>query len=231
MSAVSPPARPWPRAALFALLATLFDAVLLALGKGGVAPLLADGRALALLAVWAMGNLAITAARPPLRAAESTDRDPVWVLLALFILPFAAAPLAAYGERAAIAALPLPRAVHAVAIALVAVGLALRAAAMARLGARFAPQVALQAGHELETGGLYARVRHPGYLGALLGALGAALTFGSALGLIPVALMLPALAARVAREERALESRFGDAFRAWRARTGALWPRLGPRAE
>ena len=229
MIAAAPSARPLARSLTIAALATALDATLLALALGGFPGLLAHPRALALLAVWAAGNLVITLVRPRLAAAEQTDRDPLPVLFALFTLPFAAAPLSAWGSRAGVLPLAFPEAAHWLAIAFAAAGLALRAAAMARLGARFSPQVALQSGHQLETGGVYSRVRHPGYLGALIASLGAALAFGSALGLIPIALMIPALAARVAREDRMLEARFGDSFRTWRARTGGLLPRLGPR--
>lgn len=231
MIAAPPSARPLPRSLAIVVLATALDASLLALGLGGVPALVHHPRALALLAVWAVGNAVITLTRPRLARAEKTERDPLPVMLALFVLPFAAAPLSAWGARAGIALLPLPPVVHEVAIGLVAAGLALRAAAMAQLGVRFSPQVALQSGHELETGGVYSRVRHPGYLGALVSSLGAALTFESAFGLIPIALLIPALAARVAREDRLLETRFGNSFRSWRLRTGGLLPRLRRRRE
>ena len=216
---------------LIVVVATLFDASLLAIGLGGFPALLHHLRALALLGVWAIGNAVITAVRPPMEKAESAEREPLPVVLGLFALPFAAAPLAAWGERAGIATPGSPVAFHWAAIGLAAIGLALRAAAMARLGLRFSPQVAIQHGHELETGGVYSRMRHPGYLGALLASTGAALTFGSLLGLIPIALLIPALAWRVQREDRMLEARFGNSFRSWKARTGGLWPRLGPARE
>jgi len=213
------------------VLATLLDASLLAIALGGFPPLLQHSRALALLAVWALGNLVITLARPAMKPAESIQREPLPVVLGLFALPFLAGPLSAWGERTGIAVPALPIQVHGIAIALAAGGLALRAAAMARLGRRFSHQVSLQTGHELETGGVYSRVRHPGYLGAWLASTGAALTFTSLLGLIPVALLIPALAWRVGREDRMLEAQFGNSFRSWRARTGGLFPRLGPSRE
>ena len=42
-----------------------------------------------------------------------------------------------------------------------------------------------------------------------------------------VAIMLLAQSARIRREETLLAERFGDAWRAYTSRTGALWPRLG----
>ena len=216
------------RALALSLIATALDGALLALALGGVTPLLAHPRALALLAVWAASN-AVLASRRPLagHAAAAVDRDPALVMLALFVLPLLAAPLAAWGERRGVWPVPWRAAFGWIGVALAAAGLALRIAAMTRLGARFSPRVALQHEHVLETRGLYAHVRHPGYLGAWLAALGGALAFHSALGLLPVLLMRVAIEARIRREERLLASRFGDAWRAYRARTGALWPRLG----
>lgn len=228
MNAAPPRGPALARTLLSVALASAFDALLLGLALGGVDPLLRHPRALALLAVWAAGNVAITLSRPPLGRAEATDRDAPHVMLGLVLLPFLAGPLAAWGERAGILRYPWPAGLHALGPVLVAGGLALRAAAMARLGARFAPQVALQSGHALETGGLYRRLRHPGYLGALIATLGAALTFRSALGLVAAVLLLPAVRARVRREDHMLEQRFGAEFRAWHARTGGLWPRGGP---
>jgi len=210
-----------------ALAVTALDAALVAGALGGVRPLLAHPRALALLAVWAVGSLTLGALRP-VRAQDLAEvrRERAPIMWLLFALPLAAPPLAAWGERAGIWWLASPAALPWAAIALAAAGTALRIAAMARLGPRFSPQVALQRVHALETRGVYARVRHPGYLGAWLAALGGALAFRSALGLPAVALMALLLEVRARREEALLEQRFGAAFRAYRGRAGRFLPRL-----
>lgn len=231
MTPASPSGRILPRSLAIVAIATALDALLLALALGGPADLARHPRALALLAVWAIGNTVLIVNRPRLRDPARAEPESPLVVLALLTLPFAAAPLAAWGAREGIAMFPAMPALHWMGVGLVAAGLALRAAAMAQLGHRFSPRVAIQHEHVLETGGLYSRVRHPGYLGALNAALGAALAFESALGLVPVVLLLPALTARVRREDRVLENRFGDAFRAWRSRTGGLLPRLLPARE
>lgn len=209
-----------------AIAATLLDALLLALALGGTHALLAHPRALALLAVWFVGALVLGTLRP-VRAKAGTVRtaDP-WLLFALLVLPLAAPPLAAWGERLGVGLLPGGAMRGWVGVLLVVAGLALRIAAMTRLGSRFDPTVAILPGHALETGGLYARMRHPGYAGAWLAALGGALTFDGAFGLIAVALMGVALGARVRNEERALSAHFGDAWQVYRGRTWAFWPRL-----
>jgi protein-S-isoprenylcysteine O-methyltransferase Ste14 len=213
--------------ALGALAATGIDAALLAIALGGLADLATHRRALALLGVWLAGAVALAWSRP-VRARAGTRRttDPLR-MVALLLLPMLVAPLAAWGERHGVWVLGggLPRA--AAGLALVAIGLGLRIAAMRQLGSRFDPTVAILAGHALETRGPYARIRHPGYAGALLAALGGALVFASALGLPLVALMGLGLAGRIRDEERTLLAHFGGEYAAYRARTGAFLPRWG----
>ena len=107
-----------------------------------------------------------------------------------------------------------------------ALGLWIRVSAMRQLGARFSPLVALQRDHALETTGWYSHVRHPGYLGSLLASLGAAISFGSALALPLFSAMVWFQWRRVRHEERVLAGRFGELWRAYAARTGALLPRF-----
>lgn len=220
------PASPSPLAGVAgALVTTAIDALLLAWALGGFAALVADRRALALLAIWLAGALVLALVRPVRgRAGTKRSADPL-LLIALLVLPLATAPLAAWGARRGWLLLPGGGALAVAGLLLVAAGLALRILAMRQLGSRFDPTVAILPDHALETRGPYSRMRHPGYSGAWLAALGAALTFGSALGLVTVVLFAAALAARVRREEVALEQHFGDSFRAWRARTGAFFPR------
>jgi protein-S-isoprenylcysteine O-methyltransferase Ste14 len=216
-----------------ALAATALDAALLALALGGVPALIAHPRALALVAIWGASAIVLGLLRP-VRAQDVTSRaaESRLLLLALFAIPLATPPVAAWAGRAGLWMLPGGAALGWIGVALAAVGLSIRIAAMARLGSRFAPTPAIQRGHALETGGLYAVSRHPGYAGSWLANAGAALAFGSAIGLAGVLLMSLALASRVRREEAMLEDRFGDEYRRYRARTGRwlAWPR-GPRAS
>lgn len=224
------PPRPHPvRSIASALVVLVLDAALLALGLGDASLLVRDPRALALLVIWGATGIALALMRP-VRGQDTTATSPdPLVMVALLVLPLAAAPLGAFGGRAALYTLPWANTVSWCGVALVAAGLALRVAAMVRLGRRFSPLVALQKGHTLETGGPYAFVRHPGYLGALLACLGASLAFGSALALPVPALMLLAQLARVRREERMLAVRFSDEWARYATRTGALLPRLARR--
>jgi protein-S-isoprenylcysteine O-methyltransferase Ste14 len=218
------PLAPWIGPA-GATIATVIDAALLALALGGYAALFAHPRALALLAVWFTGALILGVLSPVRRKAGTVRHTDPWLLLALFVLPIAAAPLGAWGERFDLAMLPGGDLRGWAGVLIAGLGLTLRMAAIVQLGPRFDPTVAILPGHVLETRGLYARIRHPGYAGAWITALGGALTFGSAWGLAAVVLMAAALAARVRAEERALAAHFGESWSVYRGRTGAFWPR------
>jgi protein-S-isoprenylcysteine O-methyltransferase Ste14 len=210
-----------------ALAATALDAALLALALGGIGALLGHRRALALLALWLAGAIVLAWLRP-VRSHDpvALRPDPWYAMPALFLLPLVTPPLSALGERLGLWPLPGGAALRWSGVGLSAAGFALRIAAMARLGSRFSPLVAVQRSHALETRGPYARVRHPGYLGAWLIVLGAMLAFGSAATLPLVLLFLWLLLARAGREDRVLEQHFGDQFRRYRARTGRFLPRL-----
>lgn len=59
-------------------------------------------------------------------------------------------------------------------------------------------------GHTVVSHGPYALVRHPGYVGVILAALGAPLMLGSAWALIPAAATIVAIVVRTAYEDRTL---------------------------
>lgn len=206
----------------------VLDAALLALGLGGPSWLVRDPRAGALLAIWTAGGIAL-ALRRPARGQDVTESRPDPAAMAVLLLvPMLTPAAGAWAGRHAWATLPFANTVSWIGIAAVAAGLALRVRAMAALGPRFSPLVALQRGHALETGGPYARVRHPGYLGALIACAGGAVAFGSAAALPLVAIMLAAQLSRVRAEESLLAASFGDEWREYARRTGALLPRRVP---
>ena len=222
------PRRPAPLRIALALLVCAIEAAILAWALGGFDRLRAHTQALALIGVWALSGVALAWGAPGRgRAVSARTREGRLGLLALGLIPIAVAPLAALCERMGWWTLPGGMALRWSGVAIAALGLGVRLTAMRTLGARFSPTLAVQPEHRLETAGLYARIRHPGYLGSLLASLGAALTFGSAAGLLPVAVLLLLLSSRVRREEAMMAEHFGDRWREYRARSGALWPRLG----
>jgi len=90
---------------------------------------------------------------------------------------------------------------------LTAVGYGIGTWAMA-VNVYFEPTVRIQTErkHRVITSGPYRFVRHPGYAGALLGALAAPLFLGSAWMFVPVAATVALFVARTALEEGALRS-------------------------
>jgi protein-S-isoprenylcysteine O-methyltransferase Ste14 len=109
-------------------------------------------------------------------------------------------------------------------LGLLVLGSVLRIWPMFVLGRRFSGLVAIQPGHELVTHGPYRYVRHPSYLGAMIGFAGWALVFRSVVGLAATALGLFMLAQRIDAEEALLASRFGDSYAEYRRRTWRLLP-------
>jgi hypothetical protein len=94
------------------------------------------------------------------------------------------------------------------------------------LGHRFSGLVAIQPGHRLVTNGIYGVIRHPSYLGLLIGSLGWALAFRSGVGVLLTALLIPPLVARIHSEERLLRTHFGGEYEAYCRRTSRLIPGL-----
>jgi protein-S-isoprenylcysteine O-methyltransferase Ste14 len=92
------------------------------------------------------------------------------------------------------------------------------------LGRRFSGLVAIQAGHELVTDGIYGVIRHPSYLGLLINALGWALAFRSGAGVLLTALLIPPLLARIRAEEALLRAHFGSEYEQYCQRTSRLIP-------
>lgn len=221
------PAPRTARSLLGSLVALALDFGLLALGVGGLEPLMRHPRALALLASWLIAIPALAL----LRRARSRDlvaaRPDRIVLLALFLIPLFTPALSALAERRSLWLLPGGTALRWSGVTLAVAGLALRIAAMRQLGSRFSPLPSVERDHALETGGLYGILRHPGYLGAWICELGVVLAFGSAATLPLPLLMGVAIGRRVATEEGLLEERFGGEFRGYRARVGGFVPRPG----
>ena len=102
----------------------------------------------------------------------------------------------------------------------------LRAKSRRALGRMWSVHVEIRDRHILVSEGPYARVRHPIYLAALMEVVATALVLNTwicgGLALLATALVV---AGRIRIEERAMEEKFGDAWRQYRLRTNSLWPR------
>jgi protein-S-isoprenylcysteine O-methyltransferase Ste14 len=100
---------------------------------------------------------------------------------------------------------PLPLALRIAALAVFALGNAFSLWA-AKCNPFFSDFVRIQTdrGHRVVADGPYARVRHPGYAGAIPAYLAVPVALGSLWGVVPALLGLALLVARAAREDRTL---------------------------
>lgn len=104
-------------------------------------------------------------------------------------------------------------------------GVVLRNYSIKILGKHFTPTVQLQEDHDLITSGPYGIIRHPSYLGALLGVVGIAIFLNSFIGAISaVVLMMIAYVTRINAEEKALKGLFGNRYSEYQQKTKKLIP-------
>ncbi len=152
---------------------------------------------------------------------ETGDRS-FWVILPGFLAVFFAPPLEWYY-------LPewLPRTIwmQAAGVILVLAAASLRVWARAHIRGLYSGHVQVRKDDRLVRSGPYRIIRHPGYTGFLLMALGIAAGYASWIGLAAVlVLLLPGLAYRLKVEERLLGEQFGEEYRNYAAKTKALIP-------
>ncbi len=172
--------------------------------------------ALAVAALFTEGNLS---------PGEREDRGNRWVIAVLGLLGVLGAYLPAYTERQELWVID-GDAVRWLGLALSVAGGLLRLWPVFVLGRRFSGLVAIQPGHTLVTGGIYGVIRHPSYLGLIIGSLGWGLTFRSVVGVLLTLLTIPVILARIDAEEKFLRAHFGGPYDAYRARTARLIPGL-----
>ena len=214
-----------PKVVLLVTVATVAYVGLAVLGWGGLAAFFSHPARTSLAAVtFVLAGVSLFT-RGNLGPGEREDRANRWVLIVLISLGLLSAYLPAYADRHEIWTFDGDT-VRSIGVVLFAAGGALRLWPVFVLGRRFSGLVAIQPGHELVTDGVYGIIRHPSYLGLLVSALGWALAFRSGVGLLLWALMIPPLLARIRSEETLLQTQFGAAYDAYRARTSRLIPGL-----
>ena len=154
---------------------------------------------------------------------EKEDRSNRWVLAAFSAIALMMAYFSAYTDRVGFWTLD-GDAMRWVGVGLCAAGGVLRIVPVYVLRNRFSGLVAIQAGHRLETQGIYRTIRNPSYLGLLISSLGWVLAFRSVVGVILTAALLVPLEARIRAEERLLREHFGAEYDTYCARTWRLLP-------
>ena len=195
------------------------------LGWGGFAPFFSHPPLVGLAVVFLIVAIVAFFAGGSMSPGLREDRANRWVIPAFAIIGLAAGFFAPYTDRLGFWTFD-GDAVRWTGVVLTAVGSLLRIIPVYVLGDRFSGLVAIQPGHTLVTTGLYAKVRHPSYLGMLVASIGWALAFRSAVGLLFTLLLLLPLVARMNSEEKLLHDQFGSEYEAYRARTWRLLPHL-----
>ncbi len=95
------------------------------------------------------------------------------------------------------------------------------------LGTNWSPSLEIGAQQTLITRGVYARIRHPMYASQLLLGLAQALLLQNwVAGCAGLMAFLAMYLVRIPQEERMMLDHFGDAYRAYCARTGRILPRF-----
>lgn len=145
---------------------------------------------------------------------------PVWIgTLGLYLLrPELLAPVT----------LTVPMGLRWAGLAVAAGGVALLTWVHQTLGVWFSHRLRIREGHTLIQVGPYAYVRHPMYTAFLL--ISGGLFVSSALlpiGVVVLGGVIAVVWSRTPREERMLMEAFGEEYRSYAARTGALLPKLG----
>jgi protein-S-isoprenylcysteine O-methyltransferase Ste14 len=151
------------------------------------------------------------------------DAHGLWIGVLATLISLGVAGVPAYTDRRDIWTID-GDAVRYLGLALFTVGCVLRVVPMFLLGRRFTWPLASQEAHRLLTTGLYRFIRHPSYLGALLGGIGWVLVFRSGIGLLLFLPLVPVFVAVVREEEALLLSEFGDEYADYRRRTWRLIP-------
>lgn len=178
--------------------------------------------ALILLIVWiVLDNLVVF--RRGSRAAKGADRASLGLIILANALGIGLSASLAYARVGS-----FPRDLDILQVAGLVVmlaGIGFRAVAIHQLGRFHMPNVATYADHDLVQTGLYRRVRHPSYLGALLVFLGFGLALGSWLAAgVVVAITLAGYLNRIRVEEKALRAAFGERYLEYARRTRRLIP-------
>ncbi|MCD2194842.1 isoprenylcysteine carboxylmethyltransferase family protein [Actinomycetospora endophytica] len=177
---------------------------------------------LALAGAWLTGEVVLQAWQ--WHRGRGGGRSEWASLVVLVLVGFACGPAA--GPFQGFLVLPRPVALW-VGLAIALVGITFRFASIIVLGRFFRGVVTIQADHEVVRRGPYRVIRHPSYLGALVGVLGFGLTGGSvAAALVMTAVVGIGLGYRIAVEERALRAGLGAAYEQYAATTGRLLPRF-----
>jgi protein-S-isoprenylcysteine O-methyltransferase Ste14 len=195
------------------------------LGWGGWSAFMAHPARVGIVVTIVVASIVAVFTHGNLSGGRREDTQNRWIFVPIFVLGFTLAWLPAYTDRHEFWTLDGDTVRYA-GLGLFIIGTILRLLPVVILGHRFSGLVAIQENHRLVTDGMYRVIRHPSYLGLLLGQFGWASVFRSGIGILVSLLLIPPLIARMNSEEALLESEFGEQYAAYRHRTWRLLPFL-----
>ena len=149
-----------------------------------------------------------------------------WLLAGVMVVMMGLVWFLPYGDRRGLLSFAGSEAMRYGGLALYTAGNALALVALRALGKQYSGYVTLQDDHQLVQTGIYAVIRHPIYLRALLMSLGLPLIFRSQLVFPFLVFIAVFVAVRIRQEEKLLAEQFGAEFEAYRRRTWRLLPYL-----
>jgi protein-S-isoprenylcysteine O-methyltransferase Ste14 len=196
---------------------------LAAWGWGSVSGLLAHPARAGAFLVMIAANVAACFSGMSLAGFSRPGARRRWILIPVTLLSLLLAWLPAYCDRHDIWTLD-GDAVRYLGLALLTIGCVFRVGPMFALGSRFTWPLANQEHHELVTTGFYRYIRHPSYLGAILGMIGWVLVFRSSIGLLLILFFLLFFHGVVRDEESLLMTEFGNDYAEYQRRTWRFLP-------
>ncbi len=212
-----------PRASIVVFLFLFLFFGLVVVGWGDLTGFLAHPARIGLVLVTILLTIPTLLAGANVSAGQREDVQNRWIFLPLSLVTLAFAYLPPYADRHDLFTVD-GDGVRYLGLTLYILGGGLRTWAIWTLGRRFSGLVAIQKNHHLETHGVYAIIRHPSYLGAILAMTGWTLVFRSLLVLVLVPILIWIVIARIQAEERLLAAQFGQAYADYRRRTWKLLP-------
>jgi protein-S-isoprenylcysteine O-methyltransferase Ste14 len=123
--------------------------------------------------------------------------------------------------------MPLPETFRWLGVVLGALGLMLYTWSRHALGKAWSSCLQMQAQHILVTTGPYAWIRHPIYLAMILFLTSLTLVGANWMLVVFLIISIVDLVLRMPREEQMMIEVFGEAYEAYRQRTGSIFPRCG----
>jgi len=152
---------------------------------------------------------------------ETGDRS-FWLILPGFLMVFFGSPLE---YLYILEVLPRSTWMQWLGIVLIAAGVALRILTRWAIKGLYSGVVQVRQDHRLVQEGPYRFIRHPGYAGFFLMALGISVAYSSLIGLLAILILfLPGLAYRMKVEEILLIGHFGGEYLNYRGKTKKVIP-------